>query len=47
MLRGLLAVFFLQAADWPITDFLGIYCYFAVIGLVKFVKVAPVTVVTL
>ena len=39
--------FFLRAADWPITDFLGMYCYFAVIGLVNFVEVAPVTVVTL
>ena len=39
--------YFLRAADWPITDFLGIYCYFTVIGLVYFVEVAPDTVETL
>ena len=43
----LFCFFFLRAADWPITDFLGMYCYFAVIRLVNFVEVAPVTVVTL
>ena len=26
------SLFFLRAGDWPITDFLGKYCYFAVIG---------------
>ena len=41
------SLFFLQAGDWPITDFLGKYCYFAVIGLNNFVEVAPVRVVTL
>ena len=39
--------FFLQAADWPTTNFLGMYCYFPVIRLVNFVYVAPVTVVAL
>ena len=29
--------FFLRAADWPTTNFLGMYCYFPVIGLVNFV----------
>ena len=28
---------FLRAADWPTTNFLGMYCYFAVIRLVHFV----------
>ena len=27
----------LRAADWPTTNFLGMYCYFPVIGLVNFV----------
>ena len=42
-----LLFFFLQAADWPTTNFLGMYCYFPVIRLVNFVYVAPVTVVAL
>ena len=37
--------FFSPAADWPTTNFLGMYCYFPVIRLVNFV--APVTVVGL
>ena len=28
---------FLRAADWPTTNFLGMYCYFSVIRLVNFV----------
>ena len=27
----------LRAADWPTINFLGMYCYFPVIGLVNFV----------
>ena len=34
---------FLQAADWPTTNFLGVYCYFPVIWLANFVYVALVT----
>ena len=33
-----LMFFFLQAADWPINSFLGMYCYFPVIRLVNFVS---------
>ena len=29
--------FFVRAADWPTTSFLGIYCYFPVFRLVNFV----------
>ena len=38
---------FLRAADWPTTNFLGMYCYFSVIRLVHFVQVVPITVVVL
>ena len=40
---------FLPVADWPITNLLGMYCYFPVIRLVRTLsmKVAPVTVVAL
>ena len=30
-------IVFLRAADWPTTNFLGMYCYFPVIRLVNFV----------
>ena len=30
-------LFFLPPADWPTTNFLGMYCYFPVIRLVNFV----------
>ena len=29
-------VFFVRAADWPTTNFLGMYCCFPVIRLVNF-----------
>ena len=35
--RSLIIIFFLRAADWPTTNFLGMYCYFPVIRLVNFV----------
>ena len=34
-------LFFVRAADRPTTNFLGMYCYFPVIRLVNFVRVAP------
>ena len=39
--------FRLRAADWPTTNFQGMYCYFSVIQLVNFVQVAQVKVVAL
>ena len=30
-------IVFLRAADWPTSNFLGMYCYFPVIRLVNFV----------
>ena len=34
-------LFFVRAADRPTTNSLGMYCYFPVIRLVNFVRVAP------
>ena len=34
-------LFFVRAADRLTTNFLGMYCYFPVIRLVNFVRVAP------
>lgn len=31
------SLFFLRAADWPSTNFLGMCCYFSVIRLINFV----------
>ena len=34
--------FFLRAANWPSTNFFGMYRYFPVIRFVNFAQVAPV-----